>query len=121
MMMNSKTEAPCGQEQNENPTFGSGFHAADFAERVRLNQRKLRSDLKPQYDFIVCGSGSSGTTRWGLVESRSSLCIATVIKRTQTKRVGEVTGKVTWGTLEQARPDIESCQSPDSVFALEHM
>ena len=25
------------------------------------------------------------------------------------------------GTLEQARPDIESCQSPDSVFALEHM
>jgi hypothetical protein len=34
--------------------------ALDFAERVRLNQRKLGSDLKPQYDFIVCGSGSSG-------------------------------------------------------------
>lgn len=32
-----------------------------FAERIRFNQQKLRSDLKPQYDFIVCGSGSSGS------------------------------------------------------------
>ncbi len=39
----------------------SGLPAADFAERVRLNQRQLRSDLKPQYDCIVCGSGSSGS------------------------------------------------------------
>ena len=34
---------------------------ADFRERVRANQQKLRSDLKSQYDFIVCGSGSSGS------------------------------------------------------------
>jgi choline dehydrogenase len=34
---------------------------ADFAERVRVNQKKLVSDLKPHYDFIVCGSGSSGS------------------------------------------------------------
>src|SRR3982074_1931783 len=33
----------------------------DFAERVRENQRKLRDGLKSQYDFIVCGSGSSGS------------------------------------------------------------
>src|SRR5258708_36754006 len=33
----------------------------DFAERVRENQRKLRDSLKSQYDFIVCGSGSSGS------------------------------------------------------------
>jgi len=32
-----------------------------FAERVRLNQQKLRAALKTQYDFIVCGSGSSGS------------------------------------------------------------
>ena len=25
------------------------------------NQSKLTSDPKPQYDFIVCGSGSSGS------------------------------------------------------------
>jgi choline dehydrogenase len=34
---------------------------ADFAERVRMNQQQLSSDLKAQYDFIVCGSGSSGS------------------------------------------------------------
>src|ERR1700716_4343524 len=33
--------------------------AVDFVERVRVNQRKLRSNLKSQYDFIGCGSGSS--------------------------------------------------------------
>ena len=35
--------------------------AVDFAERVRGNQRKLRVGLTSQYDFIVCGSGSSGS------------------------------------------------------------
>ena len=35
--------------------------AADFIERVRLNQQKLTAELRPHYDFIVCGSGSSGS------------------------------------------------------------
>jgi len=35
--------------------------AVDFAERVRGNQRKLKDGLTLQYDFIVCGSGSSGS------------------------------------------------------------
>ena len=34
---------------------------ADLAKRVRANQKKLASELKPSYDFIVCGSGSSGS------------------------------------------------------------
>jgi choline dehydrogenase len=34
---------------------------ADFAERVGHNQRRLRIQLRRQYDFIVCGSGSSGS------------------------------------------------------------
>jgi len=33
----------------------------NFAERVHANQRKLRSNLNTQYDFIVCGSGSAGS------------------------------------------------------------
>jgi choline dehydrogenase len=33
----------------------------EFVERVRVNQQKLSSDLKAQYDFVVCGSGSSGS------------------------------------------------------------
>src|SRR5258708_8249309 len=35
--------------------------AADFAARVRANQESLLGDLKPSYDFIVCGSGSAGS------------------------------------------------------------
>ncbi|HYZ73897.1 MAG TPA: GMC family oxidoreductase, partial [Chthoniobacterales bacterium] len=34
---------------------------SDFAERVRHNQQRLTAALKPHYDFIVCGSGSSGS------------------------------------------------------------
>jgi choline dehydrogenase len=33
----------------------------DFAEGIKANQTRLRSALKPYYDFIVCGSGSSGS------------------------------------------------------------
>src|SRR5215469_571689 len=33
----------------------------NLADRVRINQQKLASELKPNYDFIVCGSGSSGS------------------------------------------------------------
>jgi choline dehydrogenase len=36
-------------------------HSQEFIERVGANQRKLASELKPSYDFIVCGSGSSGS------------------------------------------------------------
>ena len=33
----------------------------DYADRVRTNQARRSADLKPVYDFIVCGSGSSGS------------------------------------------------------------
>ncbi|MDR6294402.1 choline dehydrogenase [Inquilinus ginsengisoli] len=32
-----------------------------FEDRARANQLKLQADLKSHYDFIVCGSGSSGS------------------------------------------------------------
>src|ERR1700676_2956553 len=36
-------------------------HTAGFAARVRATQKKLPAELEPHYDFIVCGSGSSGS------------------------------------------------------------
>ena len=48
-------------ETNQNDFERSLQAATDFNERVRLNQRKLTAELKPHYDFIVCGSGSSGS------------------------------------------------------------
>jgi choline dehydrogenase-like flavoprotein len=38
-----------------------GICSGDFVERVRLNQSRLSSEMKSQYDFIVCRSGSSGS------------------------------------------------------------
>jgi choline dehydrogenase len=38
-----------------------GVQTKDFTERVHVNQAKLTSELRSHYDFIVCGSGSSGS------------------------------------------------------------
>jgi choline dehydrogenase len=46
---------------NSTASLEPSTHAADFVERVRMNQAKLVSELRPHYDFIVCGSGSSGS------------------------------------------------------------
>ena len=60
MKTQPKQEALIGQ-YNDSSAFALGSEAVDFPERVRLNQQKLRAELKPSYDFIVCGSGSSGS------------------------------------------------------------
>ena len=48
-------------DTNAAGSAGPGVQTEDFAERVRVNQAKLTSELKTHYDFIVCGSGSSGS------------------------------------------------------------
>jgi choline dehydrogenase len=45
-----------GSHVNSPDPFG-----VEFLNRVRTNQARLTSALKLQYDFIVCGSGSSGS------------------------------------------------------------
>jgi choline dehydrogenase len=50
-MSSAKFESDSGQDP----------HTTGVAERVRANQQKLTAELKPHYDFIVCGSGSSGS------------------------------------------------------------
>jgi choline dehydrogenase len=55
-----KQEELVGQ-YNGSSAFALGSGAVDFPERVRLNQQTLGTELKPSYDFIVCGSGSSGS------------------------------------------------------------
>src|SRR5215831_2665049 len=52
---------PTGKDMKADPKQDESDRNYTFAERVRLNQQKLRGALKAQYDFIVCGSGSSGS------------------------------------------------------------
>jgi choline dehydrogenase len=48
--------------EDERDNYQHGTDGRDsFTERVCSNQRKLTSELRHQYDFIVCGSGSSGS------------------------------------------------------------
>src|ERR1700756_3639659 len=56
--MSTEEQVRFEQKDRSNPVPDG---SAEFAERVRINQKKLRSELKSQYDFIVCGSGSSGS------------------------------------------------------------
>jgi len=58
--MHSTGKSPLGQ-RHDGRFVGSGFSTPEFTEGVRLNQQKLSSNLRRQYDFIVCGSGSSGS------------------------------------------------------------
>src|SRR5262244_580993 len=58
--MNFKNETQAGQ---------------DFAKRVYANQQKLRSNLKAQYDFIVCGSGSSGSVVAGRLAENADVSV----------------------------------------------
>src|ERR1700731_2337172 len=43
------------------PNLERNSETADFIKRVSANQRKLTSELRSHYDFIICGSGSSGS------------------------------------------------------------
>src|SRR5262245_34558751 len=45
----------------------------EFAQRVLANQNKLRSELQSHYDFIVCGSGSSGSVVAGRLAENPDL------------------------------------------------
>ena len=38
----------------------STMETAELDARVDANQRRLAAQIQPSYDFIVCGSGSSG-------------------------------------------------------------
>jgi choline dehydrogenase-like flavoprotein len=46
---------------NSTASLEPSTDAADFAQRVHVNQARLTSELRPHYGFIVCGSGSSGS------------------------------------------------------------
>ena len=55
--------------------IASAAVAAEFAERVRLNQQKLCSELKSQYDFIVCGWSSSGSVVAGRLAENADVSV----------------------------------------------
>jgi choline dehydrogenase len=55
------TVKPTIEKNHVLPNSEQDMQVAEFTERVRINQKKLTGELQPHYDFIVCGSGSSGS------------------------------------------------------------
>jgi choline dehydrogenase len=48
-------------ESNPTGNPADELGTTEFDARVVANQRRLAAELQPSYDFIVCGSGSSGS------------------------------------------------------------
>src|SRR5215510_8405764 len=60
---------------SDTPIIGSDAASSEFAERVRSNQAKRRSQLSSHYDFIVCGSGSSGSVVAGRLAENANVSV----------------------------------------------
>jgi choline dehydrogenase len=56
-----KIEQIAKTTSSDRESLEQDFETPNFNERARANQQKLTADLKRHYDFIVCGSGSSGS------------------------------------------------------------
>jgi choline dehydrogenase len=70
--MNTEKQAQFEQKDRPNPVPDG---STEFAEGVRISQKKLRSELKSQYDFIVCGSGSSGSVVAGRLAENADVSV----------------------------------------------
>jgi hypothetical protein len=57
--MSSLSKKFLGSNANPEPNSAT----TDLIEQVRVKQEKPTTALRPRYDFIVCGSGSSGFAR----------------------------------------------------------
>jgi choline dehydrogenase len=55
--MNSPSRTFLNNSANPEPNC----ETVDFTKQVRINQKQLTTELKPHYDFIICGLGSSGS------------------------------------------------------------
>src|ERR1700760_4741570 len=67
----------------------------EFEESVRANQARQRSRLNHRYDFIVCGSGSSGSVIARRLAQNSSVSVL-LLEGGESDDVPEVQEAASW-------------------------
>ncbi len=102
----------------------ASLEAADFARRARENQARLTIELRPDYDFIVCGAGSSGSVIAGrlaenpdasvlLLEARGSdECDAVLDPARWPANLGS---ERDWGFKAEPNPNLDGREIPMSM------
>jgi choline dehydrogenase len=108
-------------EKNGRARLQRHSETVTFDERVRSNQQQLAAALKPHYDFIVCGAGSSGSVvarRLAenpdvsvlLLEAGGSDDVPTVIEAVQWPL--NLGSERTWGFVGQPSPYLNGRSIP---------
>src|SRR3979411_3499433 len=90
-------------------------HTAGFAERVRANQQKLTAELKPRYDFIVCGSGSSGSVVARRLAENADVSVL-LLEAGGSDDVPAVMDASNWATNLGTERDFDSIKGADRIF-----
>ena len=70
--MNTREQVEIEHRDESSSNIG---HNPEFTKGVRVNQKKLRSELRSQYDFVVCGSGSSGSVVAGRLAENADVSV----------------------------------------------
>jgi choline dehydrogenase len=99
-------------------------HEQAFAERVRVNQQRLSSELGAAFDYIVCGSGTSGSVVAARLASDPNIRVL-VLEAGGTDETDLVTNPnawprtlgtgLDWGFFAEANPNLNGRAIPFSM------
>jgi choline dehydrogenase len=86
---------------------------SDFAQRVRSNQTRLRSGLESEYDFIVCGAGTSGSVVARRLSENPSARVL-LLEAGGDDDVPDVMDPALWPTNVGTERDWDFCSEPNA-------
>jgi len=73
----------------------------DLDTRIRVNQQKLLFEMKPRFDFIVCGSGSSGAVVARRLAENPAVSVL-LLEAGGSDDIAEITNASSWPALRNA-------------------